>query len=219
MTLPLRSPLSRTGKAALIAAGLCALASPVAAGWLTSPAERQAISRAVALASNPASTLAADHAAASAPGATEAAKSIRSVRTASMQRIGTLRQEPVQLGPVARVTLSNTSPDAAGEDAERLQLAEVQAPQRDKGSATQAAQPLPTSASPAAPGARAPLRKRCIGWESRLGCAPETNDFRNSSYYLDPGYDSSAAANNNPNEQAAAAYFNSQIQALASGGR
>ena len=107
MTLPLRSPLSRSGKAVLIAAGVCALASPVAAGWLTSPAERQAVSRVVALASSPASALADPAgAAATAPDRRKTAQTIIPARTdvapaAPVQRIAALRLEPVQLDPDA----------------------------------------------------------------------------------------------------------------------
>jgi beta-lactamase regulating signal transducer with metallopeptidase domain len=43
MTSPLCRPLTASGKILLLAAGACALASPVAAGWLTSPAGQQAI--------------------------------------------------------------------------------------------------------------------------------------------------------------------------------
>ena len=107
MTLPLVSPLSRTAKAALIAAGVCALASPVAAGWLTSPAERQVVSRAVALASNPASALVGEPpAAASTPEGNSAAKTIIPVRTdaargAPVRQIAALHLDPVRLDPGA----------------------------------------------------------------------------------------------------------------------
>ena len=48
MTAPPCRPLSRAGKALLLAAGVCAVATPVAAGWLTSPAGRRAAARVVA---------------------------------------------------------------------------------------------------------------------------------------------------------------------------
>ena len=102
MTSRLRSPLSRSGKAVLIAAGICALASPVAAGWLTSPAERQAVSRAVALASSPASTLIGEPPAAAAPDRSEAADTITAARAgaapaARVQQIAAFRPEPMRL--------------------------------------------------------------------------------------------------------------------------
>ena len=45
LTSPLSSPLTAPRKSLLLAAGLTALATPVAAGWLTSPAERAALTR------------------------------------------------------------------------------------------------------------------------------------------------------------------------------
>ena len=107
MTSPLRSKLSRPGKAVLAAAGVCALASPVAAGWLASPADHQATPRALALASSPASALADDGlAAASAPDRAETVETIRPARAdaappARVQRIAAIRPEPIQLGRAA----------------------------------------------------------------------------------------------------------------------
>ncbi len=107
MTLPFVSPLSRTAKAVLIAVGVCALASPVAAGWLTSPAERQVVSRAVALASSPASALVGEPpAAASTPEGTSADKTIIPVRTdaargAPVRQFAALHLDPVRLDPGA----------------------------------------------------------------------------------------------------------------------
>lgn len=46
MTAPLSTPLSPPKKTVLLAAGLCAIASPVAAGWLTSPAGQRVAARA-----------------------------------------------------------------------------------------------------------------------------------------------------------------------------
>ncbi len=54
MTAPLSTPLSPTKKMLLLATGLCAFASPVAAGLLTSPTGRQAEARVAAIASRPA---------------------------------------------------------------------------------------------------------------------------------------------------------------------
>jgi beta-lactamase regulating signal transducer with metallopeptidase domain len=49
MTAPAAPPLSRPAKALLLAAGACALATPVAAGLLTSPEGRTVVARAAAL--------------------------------------------------------------------------------------------------------------------------------------------------------------------------
>jgi hypothetical protein len=87
MTSPLSRPLSATGKTLLFAAGACALASPVAAGWLTSPAGRQAITHvsavvSQAIPSSPEATAAATGpAAADALAATPADRRVRPERT------------------------------------------------------------------------------------------------------------------------------------------
>ena len=222
MTLPLQSPLSRSGKALLIAAGLCALASPVAAGWLTSPAVRQV------LASSPANALAREDDATSAPDRSATAKTIIAARSdappaARVQRRATLRLEPLQLDPVAGVTLSKTPPDAAGGDARRLQLAQLQTPQRDNGGAAQAAESVPTSARPST--GRTGLaaeRKRCIGWPERYGCAPERNDQLSSADYSAqgntfPGGAGYPPSNNGYDQAAVTAYINTQIGNLANG--
>jgi beta-lactamase regulating signal transducer with metallopeptidase domain len=52
MTAPLSSPLSPSGKALLVAAGVCAFATPVAAGLLTSPAGQRAVAHAAAVAAS-----------------------------------------------------------------------------------------------------------------------------------------------------------------------
>jgi outer membrane biosynthesis protein TonB len=51
MTAPSSVPLSRSARLLLLGAGLCALASPVAAGWLTSPAGQAAAARVSAIVS------------------------------------------------------------------------------------------------------------------------------------------------------------------------
>jgi beta-lactamase regulating signal transducer with metallopeptidase domain len=51
MAAPALSPLSRAGKTVLLTAGVCAAASPVAAGWLASPSGRQAMAQVTAVAS------------------------------------------------------------------------------------------------------------------------------------------------------------------------
>jgi beta-lactamase regulating signal transducer with metallopeptidase domain len=104
MTSPLRAPLVRSAKAALIIAAVFALASPVAAGWLSSPAEREVVSRAVAIASSPASALVA----ASMPDRSETAKTITPEKAglapiAPVRRIAALRPEPLKLDPDADI--------------------------------------------------------------------------------------------------------------------
>ena len=140
MTLPLRSPLSRSGKAVLITAGLCALASPVAAGWLTAPAVRQAVTEIAAIASSPARALLHEPSAtASTPDKTDAAETAAPARTDAAPappplRIATARPEPMQLDrdaedltapeltqPVASVTT------AAIPDARLVPVADTQA--------------------------------------------------------------------------------------------
>ena len=51
MTAPLSMPLPLSRKTLLVAAGFCAIASPVAAGWLTSPAAQTAVAHATAIVS------------------------------------------------------------------------------------------------------------------------------------------------------------------------
>ena len=60
MTAPPCPSLSRSAKALLLSAGVCALASPVAAGWLTSPAGHAAAAQVAALASKAAPVQLAD---------------------------------------------------------------------------------------------------------------------------------------------------------------
>jgi beta-lactamase regulating signal transducer with metallopeptidase domain len=52
MTAPPSSPLSAAGKTFLVAAGVCAVATPVTAGLLTSPAGQQAVAHAAAVAAS-----------------------------------------------------------------------------------------------------------------------------------------------------------------------
>ena len=142
MASPRRSPLSRSGKAVLIAAGLCALASPVAAGWLTSPAERLAAARVVALASSPMSALIRERAADTpAPDRTDAAKAIVPMRSDAapalpVRRIAALQFEPIRLDlraddqsppQLARPMASLTT--AALPDAQLAAVADTQSPQ------------------------------------------------------------------------------------------
>ena len=60
MTAPPRLALPRSRKAVLVAVGVCAVASPVLAGWLASPAVREAAAHVAALASKAAAVGARD---------------------------------------------------------------------------------------------------------------------------------------------------------------
>ena len=103
MTASPSSPLPPAKKVLLLAAGVCAFATPVAAGLLASPAERQAAARAVAMASSPASVSAErPPSAPSGSDTSEATSAITPVRTdappaAKVQQIAARPQEPVQL--------------------------------------------------------------------------------------------------------------------------
>jgi beta-lactamase regulating signal transducer with metallopeptidase domain len=106
MTSPLRSSLSRSGKAMLVAAGVCAAATPVVAGWLTSPAQLQVAARIVAIASSPASALAQEPSTTVAPARGQTANTITPSRmnaapSASAKRIVALVLEPMHLDPSA----------------------------------------------------------------------------------------------------------------------
>ena len=107
MTSPFRSRLSRAGKAVLIATGLCALATPVAAGWLTTPTIRQAVTEVAAVASRPANALIHEAPAAqSAREQSDAAMTIAPARNDAapaprVQRITALRPNPIRLDPDA----------------------------------------------------------------------------------------------------------------------
>jgi hypothetical protein len=120
MITPSRSSLSRSGRAMLVGAGVCALASPVAAGWLTSPAESQGAPRALALASSPARALVREsRAAAFAEDETDATKAIAPVRrsaapAAPLQRIAALRLEPIRLDTGAEDPLAPQLAPAPG---------------------------------------------------------------------------------------------------------
>jgi len=187
MTLLPRPALSRQSKAVLIAAGLCALASTVAAGWLTTPVERQAGSRALAVASSPASTLAdQSRAAVSAPVETRASEAIRAARTdaapaASVEHVAALRQEPVRLELIASVALSNAPADPGAGTTGGVPLAQLQPlPPDDKGAAS-SADKAPASARTAAH--RSGLddgRKRRVCWAGRYGCSPEDDGYAGS---------------------------------------
>ena len=162
MTSLPRPRLSRSCKAALLAAGACALASPVAAGWLTSPTIRQSLASSPVRALVQAVTTAPDTSQtlrANGPGRAEASP------TARTQWIATLRHDPIRLDAAPNLTLSNPLADAPRSDAS-LQLAQLQSSQADNGSA----QP---SGEPARDAGVTYDRKGRKCWAGRPGCAPE----------------------------------------------
>jgi hypothetical protein len=102
MTSPLRPSLSRPAKSVLVTAGICAAATPVAAGWLTTPMVGRAVTVVAAIASAPANTLLQAAATTSAPDRNEAPIPVApapaiAAPSAPVQRIATLRREPLQL--------------------------------------------------------------------------------------------------------------------------
>ena len=126
MTAPFSSPLTPPKKALLVAAGVCAFATPVAAGLLTSPAGQQAVAHAAAAAAS----LAARAIAPSAPEDTAPAKMI------------VVAQNRPILVPGPSVTASDAPPLPLVRDAP-LRLADLTSPP----AAVQAAQPAPDSAA------------------------------------------------------------------------
>jgi beta-lactamase regulating signal transducer with metallopeptidase domain len=111
MTAPLASPLSRSRKALLLAAGVCAFATPVAAGLLTSPAGQQVAARAVAVAAGLAPPR-SDQARAAAP--TAAAPSAPDERGAAAA-ITVARNEAVP-APDPSVAATDAPPTASAQD-------------------------------------------------------------------------------------------------------
>ncbi len=106
MTAPPRASLTRSGKALLLAAGVCAFASPVAAGWLTSPMARQATARvacrAIGEVSHPAAT-------GEAKAQTPAAR-----RRAFPERVSEARGGAVMIISTRRVRLEPDAPATQG---------------------------------------------------------------------------------------------------------
>ncbi len=115
MTAPPSSPLSATAKAVLLTASLCAFASPVAAGLLTSPAGHEAAVRATAIFASLAT--APDEGARLAAPPPRAAPEPHQVRLTK----AAMEPSPDQASPA--------EPGPAMEDAARLQLAELQVSQ------------------------------------------------------------------------------------------
>ena len=142
MTAPLSSPLSRSKKALLLAAGVCAFATPVAAGLLTTPAGHEVVAKAEALASSgPLRALA--HSVS--PVASEPSEN------GAPKPIALARNEAV-LGPGVAVVATDAKPlpltqDVAAprmQDAPPIQLASVDAAPRTPNS-VQAAEPADLS--------------------------------------------------------------------------
>ena len=134
MTSSLSSSLSRPGKAALIAAAISALASPVAAGWLTTPETRQAMSGAAAIASRRASAFVKE----AAPEDAEATRPAQSDTSPAVlvRRIAAVHLEPLRLDTSAEdrppLQLANASLPATAAAIPQAQLtavADAQAPQ------------------------------------------------------------------------------------------
>ena len=107
MTSLPRPSLSRACKAGLAAAAICALASPVAAGWLTTPAVREAVTKVADISASPmdeaahASPLAISAPDRRRPPRPSAATRVDGPSSRPVQQFAALRQEAVQLEPTA----------------------------------------------------------------------------------------------------------------------
>ena len=216
MTSPLRPSLSRSGKAALAAAGICALATPVAAGWLASPPEQPAMPATTIVAPGPASALPAD---ASRPDA----DTVASVRTSAPRpatvRFAAAHRERMQLEPVADdqsppplATPLLAATTFGTPDARLIPASDTQSPSSDGDKrycmVARADQPPPNGPAakvlcmtrsewkqaivPPPPG-----HKTC--WTGRYGCTPEGQD--GSSDHA-PGYGGSTFPQITPGEYA-----------------
>ena len=152
MTAPASSPLSATAKALLLAAGLFAIATPVAAGLLASPAGRQAAARATAMVAS-FTPVRIDHApAAHKTGAAEPMKSAEpkpvqapdgAVAPPPAPEIAASQAEPAQAGPAAQ-------------DAGRPLLAELQIRRPEDPVVSPAAAPAAVQQGPATTQSPAP---------------------------------------------------------------
>jgi beta-lactamase regulating signal transducer with metallopeptidase domain len=114
MTAPAWDRLSRARKTLLLTVGLCALASPVAAGWLTSPEGRQATAHVASFASRAAATAIQD------------ARIVASPAESAAQRPVAPTQDPAQ--PVDEAPSASSAVPAAnqlGAEAPELSLAPV----------------------------------------------------------------------------------------------
>jgi beta-lactamase regulating signal transducer with metallopeptidase domain len=148
MTASPSPPLSRPMKALLLAAGACALASPVAAGWLTSPAGRQATAHAAAIMAGPAPASAE---AAKEPQAGHAVKAITVARAEAAPRpaehpvsiallaadVAALQpremgveEKPTRVDPEITLAASQASTLAAGDSAARARSDSATDPNR-----------------------------------------------------------------------------------------
>jgi hypothetical protein len=124
MTAPLSSPLSHAKKALLIFAGAGALATPVAAGLLTTPAGHAVVAKAAALASSaPLSVFAGPAAVVSAPSATEAPKPTVLARHDAVLAPGVAVSAP----DAAPLPLTQDVATPALQDGPRLQLVSAEA--------------------------------------------------------------------------------------------
>ena len=205
MTSLPRPKLSRPAKAALVAAGVCALASPVAAGWLTTPTVRQAVREVAAIASSPATTFVHQPSAATtAPGEAALAGTFAPhlaivAPGASGRRIATLQQQPIQLAsnqdrpqPLIASGLASVS-TAEIPDAKLLPVADSGAAKSAGGRrgvvCMQAKSDRPVPGEPAVKTlcmTRSEWRKAAVEprdcWATRYGCAPEGDGYSGSSF-------------------------------------
>jgi beta-lactamase regulating signal transducer with metallopeptidase domain len=120
MTAPPSAPLSGFGKALLVVAGTCALATPVAAGWLVSPSVHQAAARLAsavsAFASTPAPAAPADaspealSAPASKPLRLQKIHATLATDPAVAQADAAIAQAPIQFAMPAAPALLQTAP-------------------------------------------------------------------------------------------------------------
>jgi beta-lactamase regulating signal transducer with metallopeptidase domain len=142
MTAPPSAPLSGFGKALLLVAGTCALATPVAAGWLVSPSAHQAAARLAsavsALASTPAPAVPA-----------EASPQAVSAPTSKPVRLQRIHAAPTTDSAVVQADAAAAPPTAQAP----IQLAMATAPARLQSAPailpTSAAEPPRVEVSPA----------------------------------------------------------------------
>ena len=122
MTAPLSSPLPRSGKGLLLAAGVCAIASPVAAGLLAAPARQQAAARVSAIAPEAAAPATAI-VSGSAPAPTDDA-ALTPVATSAPANAGTARTMAPARTPSEPAAETGTAPASSAQDvAEQAQPA------------------------------------------------------------------------------------------------
>jgi beta-lactamase regulating signal transducer with metallopeptidase domain len=127
MTAPPSSPLSRSKKALLLAAGACAFATPVAAGLLATPQGQKAVARARAI--------------------TAVALGVPSAPEAPAEKPVVLARNEGVLGPALTITRTDAAPASLSQS--------VAAPRVETPAAEAAAQPVQV-ATAAPPPARAP---------------------------------------------------------------